>query len=169
MKSKILDARVVFAQLLMLIAIFLLASYANAFLNLNQVAGNQIQLNHLIQFKETNKQKSEANFDPIINLNGQTTNQRLVWDAELLNILSTKQKPELLSSQPVQIDEEIIQRSPNATNTSLQTSFVFYLVCKCHQPMKLHISPGAILYYLPIWWVVMYGSLSSGKSSVTSS
>jgi hypothetical protein len=31
-----------FAQLLVLIAIFLLASYANAFLNLNQVAGNQI-------------------------------------------------------------------------------------------------------------------------------
>ncbi len=45
-----------FAQLLVLIAIFLLASYANAFLNLNQVAGNQIQLNHLIRFKETNKQ-----------------------------------------------------------------------------------------------------------------
>jgi hypothetical protein len=69
----------------------------------------------------------------------------------------------------VQIDEEIIRRSPNATNTSLQTSFVFYPVCKCHQPMKLHISPGAILYYLPIWWIVMYGSLSSGKSYVTSS
>ncbi len=81
-----------FAQLLVLIAIFLLASYANAFLNLNQVAGNQIWLNHLIRFKETNKQNSNANFDPIINLNGQTTNQRLEWDAELLNILSTKQK-----------------------------------------------------------------------------
>ncbi len=91
----------VFAQLLVLIAIFLLESYAYAFLNLNQVAGNQIQLNHLIQFKETNKQNSEANFVPIINLNGQTTNQRFEWDAELLNVLSTKQKPELLSSQPV--------------------------------------------------------------------
>jgi hypothetical protein len=67
----------VFAQLLVLIAVFLLASYANAFLNLNQVAGNQIQLNHLIRFKETNIQNSEASFDPIINLNGQITDQRL--------------------------------------------------------------------------------------------
>ncbi len=98
----------VFAQLLVLIAIFLLESYAYAFLNLNQVAGNQIQLNHLIRFKETNKQISKANFDLIINLNGQTTNQRLEWGAELLNVLSTKQKPVLLSSQPVQFDEEII-------------------------------------------------------------
>jgi hypothetical protein len=61
----------------------------------------------LIRFKETNKQNSKAKFDPIINLNGQTTNQRLDWDAELLNVLLTKQKPELLSSQPVQFDEEI--------------------------------------------------------------
>jgi hypothetical protein len=53
-----LDAIAFFAQLLVLIAIFLSASYAHAFLNLNQVAGNQIQLNHLIQFKETNKQDS---------------------------------------------------------------------------------------------------------------
>jgi hypothetical protein len=48
MKSKRLDAIAAFAQLLVLIAIFLLASYANAFLNQNQVAGNQIRLNHLI-------------------------------------------------------------------------------------------------------------------------
>ncbi len=109
-----------FAQLLVLIAIFLLASYANVFLNLNQVAGNQIQLNHLIQFKETNKQNSKVKFDPIINLNVQTANQRLEWDAELLNVLSTKQKPELLLSQPVQFDEEIIQRSTNAINASSQ-------------------------------------------------
>ncbi len=129
-----MDAMAVFTHLLVLIAIFLLASYANAFLNLNRVAGNQIQLNLLIRFKETNKQNSKANFDPIINLNGQTTNQRLEWDAELLNILSTKQKSELVLSQPVQIDEEIIQRSPNATTSSLQTSFVFYPVCKAINP-----------------------------------
>jgi hypothetical protein len=49
MKRKRLDAIAVFAQFLVLIAIFVLASYANAFFpNLNQVAGNQIQLNHLI-------------------------------------------------------------------------------------------------------------------------
>jgi hypothetical protein len=71
MKRKRLDAMSVFPQLLVLIAIFLSASYVNAFLNLNQVDGNQIQLNHLIQFKETNKQNSEANFDLIINLKQQ--------------------------------------------------------------------------------------------------
>jgi hypothetical protein len=48
MKRKRLNAMAVFAQFLVLIATFLLASYANAFLNLNQVAGNQIRLNHLI-------------------------------------------------------------------------------------------------------------------------
>ena len=51
-----------FAHLLVLISIFLLASYAHAFLNLNQVAGNQIRLNHLIRFKETNKQNSKAKY-----------------------------------------------------------------------------------------------------------
>ncbi len=60
MKRKGSDAMAFFAQLLVLIVIFLLASYANAFLNMNQVAGNQIQLNHLIWFKETNKQNSSA-------------------------------------------------------------------------------------------------------------
>ncbi len=48
MKSKRLDAMAAFTQLLVLIAIFLLASYAHAFLILNQVAGNQIRMNHLI-------------------------------------------------------------------------------------------------------------------------
>jgi hypothetical protein len=51
MKRKGLDEMAFFAQLLVLITIFLSASYANAFLNLNQVAGNQIRLNHLIRFK----------------------------------------------------------------------------------------------------------------------
>ncbi len=59
MKSKRLDAMAALTQLLVLIAIFLLVSYANAFLNLNQVAGNQIWLNHLIWFKETNKKTAK--------------------------------------------------------------------------------------------------------------
>jgi hypothetical protein len=49
MKRKGLDAMAFFfAQLLVLISVFLLASYAHAFLNLNQIAKNQIRLNHLI-------------------------------------------------------------------------------------------------------------------------
>ena len=105
-------------QFLVHLMIFLSASYVNAFLSLNHVAGDQIWLNHMIWFKETNKQNCEANFDSIINLDGQTTNQRLEWNAELLNVLSTKHTPELPSSQPVQYDEEIIRRSPNATNAA---------------------------------------------------
>ena len=37
------------------------------------------------------------------------------------------------------------------------------------KPTKFQICPGAILYYLPIWCILMYGSFSSGKSHVTSS
>jgi hypothetical protein len=46
MKRKGLDAMAVFAKLLVLIAIFLLASNANAFTSLSPVAGNQVQENH---------------------------------------------------------------------------------------------------------------------------
>jgi hypothetical protein len=44
-----------------LLAIFLLAGYANAFLNLSQVAGNQVQVNYLIQFEESNNQNRKLN------------------------------------------------------------------------------------------------------------
>jgi hypothetical protein len=80
MKRKRLDTMAAFAKLLVLIAIFLLASNANAFTSLSPVAGNQVQ--------ENNDKKSEPKL--------------------------------LLSHQPVQIDEEIIQRSPNATDASFQ-------------------------------------------------
>ena len=43
-------------KLLAPLTIFLSASYVKAFLSLNQVAGNNIQINHLIQFDKTNKQ-----------------------------------------------------------------------------------------------------------------
>ncbi len=44
------------SKFLVLLAIFLLAGYANAFLSLSQDAGNQVQVNPLIRFEETNKQ-----------------------------------------------------------------------------------------------------------------
>ncbi len=47
------------SKFLVLLAIFLSASYANAFLSMNQVAGDQVQVNHYIQFKETNKPNHE--------------------------------------------------------------------------------------------------------------
>jgi hypothetical protein len=46
MNRKGLDAMAAFAKLLVLIAIFLLASNANAFVSLSPVAGNQVQENH---------------------------------------------------------------------------------------------------------------------------
>jgi hypothetical protein len=54
MKRKGLDAMAAFAKLLVLIAIFLLASNANAFTSLSPVAENRVQENHLIQFEAVN-------------------------------------------------------------------------------------------------------------------
>jgi hypothetical protein len=65
MKRKELDAMVVFAKLLVLIAIFLLASNANAFTSLSPVAGNQVQENHWFQFVEPmRKPKKEPTGEP---------------------------------------------------------------------------------------------------------
>jgi hypothetical protein len=60
------------SKFLVLLIIFLLAGYANAFLSLSQVAGNQVQVNPLIQFEESNKQNCELNQEPT---NDQTTNE----------------------------------------------------------------------------------------------
>jgi hypothetical protein len=64
MKRKGLDAMAAFAKLLVLIAIFLSASNANAFTSLSPVAGNQVQENHWFRFvesmsKPTNKPTGE--------------------------------------------------------------------------------------------------------------
>jgi hypothetical protein len=82
-----------FSKFLVLLAIFLLESYANALLSMNQVAGDQVQVNHFIRFKETNKPNHESFHDSIINLNGQTSNQtkqQLEQDALLPGNLSSK-------------------------------------------------------------------------------
>jgi hypothetical protein len=55
------------SKFLVLLAIFLLAGYAHAFLRLSQVAGNQVQVNYLIQFEESNNQNQK--------LNQETTNE----------------------------------------------------------------------------------------------
>jgi hypothetical protein len=63
------------SKFLVLLAIFLLVSYASAFLSMNQVAGGQVQVNHFIRFKETNTPSHELFHDLIIKLNGQTSHQ----------------------------------------------------------------------------------------------
>ncbi len=65
LKSKRLDAMVAFTKLLVLIAIFLLASHANAFTSMNPVAGNQVQEKHWFQFEEPmNDPMNEPSFEP---------------------------------------------------------------------------------------------------------
>jgi hypothetical protein len=48
LKRKGLNGMTALSKFLVLLAIFLLASYANAFLRMNQVAGDQVQVNHFI-------------------------------------------------------------------------------------------------------------------------
>jgi hypothetical protein len=48
LKRKELNAMTALSKFLVLLALFLLASHANAFPSLSLVAGNQVQVNHLI-------------------------------------------------------------------------------------------------------------------------
>jgi hypothetical protein len=59
------------SKLLVLIAIFLSASHANAFTSMSFVAGNQVQEKHWFQFEEpmkdpTNEPSSEPTWEPTI-------------------------------------------------------------------------------------------------------
>jgi hypothetical protein len=47
-KRKELNGTTALSKFLVLLAIFLSASYANAFLSINQVAGDQVQVNYFI-------------------------------------------------------------------------------------------------------------------------
>ena len=85
------------SKFLVLLAIFLSTSLGDAFINLSPVAGNLVQVNHLIRFDESmsnpkNKPSREPSCEPTNDsmVNDQITNQRLEWDAELPNILSPK-------------------------------------------------------------------------------
>ena len=53
MKSKALNAMPALSKFLILLAMFLSASYAYAFTSLSPVAGNQARVNHLIRFVES--------------------------------------------------------------------------------------------------------------------
>jgi hypothetical protein len=52
MKSKALNAMMAHSKFLILLAIFLSASYAHAFTSLSPDAGNQVFANHLIRFQQ---------------------------------------------------------------------------------------------------------------------
>jgi len=68
MKSKALNAMPVLSKFLILLAMFLSASYAHAFTSLSPVAGNQARLNHLIRFEESmSNPTNEPSHEPIAN------------------------------------------------------------------------------------------------------
>ncbi len=76
-------------------------------------------MNYSVRFKGANKLKS-------INLNGQTTNQRLEWDAELPNILSPKQgNHSLLQKQDAGLPSKI---TISITQITSNTSYTFEAV-----------------------------------------
>jgi hypothetical protein len=115
MKRIRLNAMPALLKFLVLLAIFLSASYANAFTSLSPVAGNQSRVNHLIRFEElmsnpTNEPSREPICEPTNDqmINDQTTIPRLEWDAKLPNILSPKQgKYSLSQKQDAELPSKI--------------------------------------------------------------
>ena len=97
MKSKALNAMPALSKFLILLAMFLSASYAHAFTSLSPVAGNQARVNHLIRFEESmSNPKNEPSREPT-----REPTKRMDLDAELPNNLSPK-KPREVDSKPKQ-------------------------------------------------------------------
>jgi hypothetical protein len=66
MKSKALNAMTAYSKFLILLAIFLSASYAHAFTSLSPVAGNQVRVNQLIQLQQPmSNSTNEPSCEPI--------------------------------------------------------------------------------------------------------
>jgi hypothetical protein len=123
-----------FAKLLVLIAIFLSASNANAFTSLSPVAGNQVQKNLWFQFVDSmSKPTNEPTGEPT---GTQVAYSEPKQDAELPSKITDstntqpcglspnyKSEPGLLLRQPVQYEEEISQSSPAVNAISQQALY----------------------------------------------
>jgi hypothetical protein len=81
LKSKTMNAIPALLKFLVLIAIFLLASNANAFTSLSPVAGNQVQEKHWFQFEEPmNNPTNEPSCKPMSKpMNDQLANQPMIY------------------------------------------------------------------------------------------
>jgi hypothetical protein len=102
---------VAFTKLLVLLAIFLLANYASAFISLSSVAGNQVWVNHLIQLQQPmSNPTNEPSHKPVC----KPTNQ-MDLDAELPNNL-LPQTTQVAYSMPKQ-DAELPSKNTDLTNT----------------------------------------------------
>jgi hypothetical protein len=82
------------SKFLVLLAIFLSASLGDAFVN-------HARLNHLVRFDASmsNPTNEPSCIPSCKRTNDQTTNQRLEWNAELSNVLSSKQVKYSLSKK----------------------------------------------------------------------
>jgi hypothetical protein len=89
-----------------------LASNAHAFTILSPLAGNQVWVNHLIQFENSmSKPTNESSCKPIFK-----TNQKKDLDAELLNNLLLPKKTQVTYSEPNQ-DAELPSKIIELTDT----------------------------------------------------
>jgi hypothetical protein len=100
------------SKLLVLIAIFFLASHANAFTSMSPVAGNQIQEEHWFQFEEPmNNPTNEPSCEPTRKLT-----KRMDLNAELPSNLSSKQvKYSLSQKQDAELPSKIIDMQNTQT------------------------------------------------------
>jgi hypothetical protein len=133
MERKRLNAMPALLKFLVLLEIFLSASYAHAFTSLSPVAGNQARVNHLIHFEEsmsdpTNEPSREQICKPTNDqmINDQTTIPRLEWGAELPNILSPKRGKYSPSQKQ---DAELPNKNTiSITQITSDTSYMFEAV-----------------------------------------
>ena len=75
-----------FAKLMVPIAIFLLASYANAFIILSSAAGKQVLINHLIRLEgPMSKQTNETTNEPTHKPSFKITNELSIdlWQSQM--------------------------------------------------------------------------------------
>jgi hypothetical protein len=99
-------------KFLVLLAIFLLASYVNEFLNLSQVAENQVQVNSLIRCEESNIQNC--------NLNQGSTNDNTSYMFEAVKGMSNVHVKDIVNKQETcsdDLDYEIHNKSPVECNS----------------------------------------------------
>ena len=108
MKRKGMNAM---AKFLVLLAIFLSASYAHAFTSLSPVAGNQAWVNHLIRFEESmSNPTNEPSCEPI-----REPTKRMDLDAKFPNNLSPKKSREVDSKpkQDAELPSNIASTQPH--------------------------------------------------------
>jgi hypothetical protein len=114
-----------FTKLLVLIAIFLLASHANAFTSMSPVAGNQIQEKHWFQFEEPmNNQTNESTCEPTckpterMDFDASTQGPERASNGTVQSWNNNQKKRVSFLDKPEPVEIEI--NPPQATNTNSQ-------------------------------------------------